>query len=101
MQKCKITVLKTTFDEELAQKYAVDGFGPCPLHKEGDVFITDHNKPEALCTQAWNCIHHFVFALSLGADYFFWGWNKEKGVAITSCNDGMRPVIFKIERMEE
>jgi uncharacterized repeat protein (TIGR04076 family) len=28
-------------------------------------------------------------------------WIKEPGMAISSCNDGIRPVIFKIELTDE
>ena len=30
--------------------------------------------------------------------FYYGDWVKEPGVAICSCNDGIRPVIFKIER---
>ena len=33
MKKCKITVLKTTFDKELADEYGVEGLGACPFLK--------------------------------------------------------------------
>ncbi len=37
-----------------------------------------------------------------GNDVFYYGgWIREPGVAICSCNDGLRPVIFKLEAMEE
>ena len=29
--------------------------------------------------------------------FFYNDWTKEPGVAISSCNDGFRPVIFKLE----
>ena len=35
MNKVKITVLKTTFDEELANEYEVDGLSTCPMLHEG------------------------------------------------------------------
>ena len=35
MKKVKITVLKTTFDEELAREYGVFGLGPCPMMQAG------------------------------------------------------------------
>ena len=35
MNKVKITVLKTTLDEELAKEYGVSGLGACPMLKEG------------------------------------------------------------------
>lgn len=28
------------------------------------------------------------------------GWTKDENVMIASCNDGTRPVIFKIERID-
>ena len=35
MKKVKITVLKTTLDEELAAEYGAEGLGPCPMLREG------------------------------------------------------------------
>lgn len=35
MKKVKITVLKTTFDEELAKEYGVEGLTACPMLKRG------------------------------------------------------------------
>ena len=33
-----------------------------------------------------------------GKDVFYFGdWIRQPGVAICSCNDGLRPVIFKLE----
>lgn len=31
MKKVKISVLKTTFDKKLADKYGFDGLGKCPM----------------------------------------------------------------------
>ena len=31
MKRCKITILKTTLDEELAKEYAAPGFTRCPM----------------------------------------------------------------------
>ena len=42
MKKCKITVLKTTLDKELAEEYGVPGLGACPMMKEGQVFYADY-----------------------------------------------------------
>ena len=46
MNKVKITVLKTTLDEELAREYGAAGLGPCPMLKAGQVFYADYAKPE-------------------------------------------------------
>lgn len=104
MKKCKITVLKTTLDQELAAKYGVEGLKACPMMQEGQVFYADYAKPEGFCDEAWKAIYQYVFALSHsdGTGLFYYGdWIRKPGVAIVSCNDGLRPVIFKIERTEE
>lgn len=102
MKKCKITVLKRYFDEELAQEYGVDHLGKCPFHKEGDVFYSDYAKPEGFCDEAWKAIYQYSFALAHGSGLFYFkDWIKEPGIAICSCNDGIRPVVFKVERTEE
>lgn len=65
MKKVKITVLKTTFQKDLAKEYGIDDLGVCPILNEGEIYYGD--------------------------------WIKKPGVAIVSCNDGLRPVIFKLE----
>lgn len=104
MNKVKITVLKTTLDKELAEQYGVEGLKECPMHTAGQVFYADYAKPVGLCDEAWKAIYQYVFALSHGAgsDVFYYGdWIKTPGVAICSCNDGLRPVIFKLEATSE
>lgn len=104
MNKVKITVLKTTFDKELAEEYGAEGLTACPMHKEGQVYMADYAKPENFCDEAWKAIYQYVFALSHGAgdNVFYYGdWIRKPGVAICSCNDGIRPVIFKIESTDE
>lgn len=102
MKKCKITVIKTHFDKELADQYGSKGIGKCPMHKPGQVYYADYAKPEGFCDEAWKAIYQYVFALSHGSEVFYYGdWINKPGVAIVSCNDGLRPVIFKIERTDE
>ena len=100
MNRVKITVLKTTLDKELIAEYGVEGLTACPMMKEGQVFFADYAKPKGLCDEAWKAIYQYVFALAHGTgdDVFYYGdWIKTPGVAICSCNDGLRPVIFKLE----
>lgn len=104
VNKVKITVLKTTLDEALAQEYGVEGLGACPMLRAGQVFYADYAKPEGLCDEAWKAIYQYVFALAHGADktlFYYGDWIKTPGVAIVSCNDGLRPVIFKLEATKE
>ena len=104
MKKVRITVLKTTLDRELAAEYGVEGLGACPMLREGQVFYADYAKPEGFCDEAWKAIYQYVFALAHGAgsELFYSGdWFRRPGVAICSCNDGLRPVIFKLEATGE
>ena len=109
MKKVKITVLRRTFIEDLAAEYGAENLGKCPMLKEGQVFYADYAKPEGLCDEAWKAIYQYVFALAhLGLAHcteenlFYYGdWIGKPGVAICSCNDGLRPVIFKLEATDE
>lgn len=104
MKKVRITVLKTTLDEALAREYGADGLGPCPMLQAGQVFHADYAKPDHFCDEAWKAIYQYVFALAHGTgnELFYYGdWIRVPGTAICSCNDGLRPVIFKLERTEE
>ena len=98
MKRCKITILKRMFNEELAAEYGVENLGKCPMMREGQEFYADYAKPEAFCDEAWKAIYQYVFALSHGATNFYYGdWIRKDKVAICSCNDGLRPVIIKVE----
>lgn len=104
MKKVKITVLKTTLDQELVKQYGAKNLSFCPMHKVDQVYYADYAKPEGFCDEAWKAIYQYVFALAHGAsrEVFYYGdWIREPGVAICSCNDGLRPVIFKLEATDE
>ena len=64
MNKVKITVLKTTLDEELAREYGAEGLKAYPMLREGQVFYADYAKPDGLCDEAWKAIYQYVFALA-------------------------------------
>ncbi len=98
----KITVLRKTFQPDLAEEYGVEGLTKCPMHTEGQVFYASYAKPEGFCDEAWKAIYQYAFALAhMGKkskeELYFRDWMKKPGVAICSCNDGLRTVIFKLE----
>lgn len=104
MKNVKITILKTTLDAELAAQYGVPGLTACPMMREGQVFYADYAKPEGFCNEAWKAIYQYVFALAHGdgKTLFYHGdWIAKPNVAICSCNDGLRPVIMKLEGTDE
>ncbi len=51
--------------------------------------------PEGFCTWAWNDIYKVVLTLRFNGDF---PWYEERGVMICCCTDGLRPVIFRVER---
>ena len=49
MKKVKITVLRATFNEDLALEYGMPGLKPCSVMKQGQVFYAAHAKPDGFC----------------------------------------------------
>jgi len=104
MTLCKITVLKTCLNSELAKEFCQNEVSTCPLFKEGQEFISGLEKPEGFCDWAWNDMLRFVTVLLSGGNFkedLFQGWMKDENTMITCCTDGIRPVIFKLERVED
>lgn len=104
MKKVRVTVLKKEFYPDLAQEYGSKTMKPCPFFEVGQVYECKENKrPEGFgCEDAWACISRNVFALSSGGTDIYDGrWLKEgSNTCINCCNDGMRPVVFKLEVIE-
>jgi len=102
MERIKITVLRKMLNRDFAEKYCQEGAEPCPLFTEGQEFIYDHygegEKPENFCEHAWHDIYGIVFTLAFKGN--FTGWMKEDGTAVTCCTDGIRPVVFLVERID-
>jgi uncharacterized repeat protein (TIGR04076 family) len=102
MPNCKITVLRRTLHLDLMDEY-LDGelgtFDRCSAFHEGQEFIIEGfpAKPEGFCDGAWAGIHTDVTTMIFGGSY---PWIQQPGTAITCCTDGLRPVIFKVERVD-
>ena len=66
-KKIKITVLRTEYDQELAEQYAIPNLGKCPFHQKGQVLCSDGiNPPDGMCGVAWQVIAFMARQLSLG-----------------------------------
>jgi uncharacterized repeat protein (TIGR04076 family) len=101
---CKITILRRLYDQELAEEYRhpeVDR-GPCKFFAEGQEFTVNYltERPVGFgCDWAWDDIHKVLMVLMLKGDYGT--WMKDKNMFITCCTDGIKPVVFKIERLPD
>ena len=95
----KITALKVFSPEEVFPVPPVEvpeGFGPCGVHEVGQEFTVgvDASMPEGFCRWAWDHILPHVKVL-LYRDY---PWSVAPGKWVVCCTDGMRPVVFKLEK---
>lgn len=97
----KITVIKRTDPAELFETLPVtrkDWMVPCDMYRDGQVITVGENllMPEGFCPSAWQTIYHNIRTLGFGGNLPYF---DEKGVAVSCCSDGLRPVLFKIERI--
>ena len=100
--KCRVTVLKRTVNEDLAEEFLVEEYReikPCEVFEEGQEFVLDlmEEVPEDFCTWAWADIRKDMLAIATGAEM---PGLKHPGTAISACSDWFRPVYFKIERLD-
>ena len=107
--ECKITVLDTKVFPEYQEKYLADPkSGPCPFFKKGDTFILKRTEEQddfyhlmngKFCGEAWDAVSRYVYAALQGGSIMH-KWTNDERMMIACCNDGTRPVIFKIERID-
>lgn len=99
--KVRITVLKKLSSKEIFGDNPPLGkdVKACPVFEIGQEFIVceDGGMPEGFCHWAWNDIYKVVTTLRFGGSF---SRIEEKGNSIVRCcTDGLRPVIFKLERI--
>ena len=107
--ECKIMVLETKVFPDLQEKYLADPkSGPCPFFHVGDEFLLErtpekddfyHLMNGKFCGEAWDAVSRYVYTALQGGS-IMQGWTNDDRMMIACCNDGTRPVIFKIERVD-
>lgn len=107
--KCKVTVIDKKCYLDLQEKYLADPkSGPCPFYHVGDQFIFERYGDEdtfwtmgkgSQCSEAWDCISRYIYTALQGGSIMR-NWTNDERMMIACCNDGTRPVIFKIERQD-
>lgn len=128
--KVKLTVLDKKLYPELQREYCIDKeAGACPCYEIGDEFIftrygeeddfwhgginTVVNRAERAdgeefiaggvhyphCAEAWDAFSRYIYT-GLNGGAIMRNWMSNPKVMITCCQDGTRPVIFKIERLD-
>ncbi len=107
--KCKMTVIDKKVFPDLQEKYLADpNSGACPFYQVGAEYLFERYGDEdtfwtqgkgAHCSEAWDCFSRYVYAALQGGSIMR-GWTNDEHIMIACCNDGTRPVIFKIERLD-
>lgn len=106
----KITVLKKEFYREIAEAYLTEGgsAGPCPILETGQTFLYRSDEeaimPEGFCPWAWVQLYPEISRMSIERvprkpDGEYWWRYPDK--TISCCTDGVRPVVFLLERLPE
>ncbi|MFC1887645.1 TIGR04076 family protein [Candidatus Cloacimonadota bacterium] len=105
MKACRIKIIKRNFDQQLVEDYLSDsyrevGFGPCELFQDGQEFIVyDPNAmPQGFCAWAWADIQRELIAIMSGGEL---NWIRQKNSAVVCCTDAFRPVVFRIELIDQ
>ncbi|SHK51726.1 TIGR04076 family protein [Clostridium cavendishii DSM 21758] len=96
----RITILKKLKVEDIYNEYAKSNMPIiCAKGQVGDEFISKNcEMPEKFCKGAWEGLKSKVAILAAGENS---PYTNQEGVAIHSCNDGLHPVIYKLQRIEE
>ena len=105
MPKIKITVvkkvsLKDLFGDNPPAAYDEGRVTPqCDRFEEGQEFVVDnHGCPPGFCNWAYADIQRDIAHILYDGYY---PWMKEKGTTVSCCTDGLRPVIFKLEKIAD
>jgi uncharacterized repeat protein (TIGR04076 family) len=102
MPKIKITVVKKINNKDMFGDNSPVEFTTnpvCDRVEVGQELVSDGFAiPEGFCPWAFADIQRDIIHLRLGGNY---PWIKKEGMMLSSCTDGVRPVIFKLERIED
>jgi uncharacterized repeat protein (TIGR04076 family) len=102
LPRIKITVIKRftpedVFGHEYFNMYG-NKVGICSRYEDDQEFVVDGSlaMPEGFCPIAWKDIYNDVSILVFGGDHAL----SEPGVMYSCCSDGVKPVVFKLERID-
>lgn len=124
--KVKLTVIDKKVYPELQRQYCADPQAGACYHV-GDTFIFERSEerddfwhmglntlvsitadPDTVaggpkmphCSEAWDAMARYLYT-GLQGGSIMRGWMRKENTMIACCSDGTRPVIFRIERIDE
>lgn len=106
---CVVEVIDKKVFPDFQQKFLADPkSGACPFYNVGDRFVFRRYGDDdtfwtigkgSQCAEAWDCISRYIYTALQGGSIMR-HWTNDERIMIACCNDGTRPVIFKIERLD-
>ena len=101
MNSVKITVVRQ-FDKHELFSPLPDELeripSPCSMTEGREFIVNNEQLPAGFCSWAFNDIFRDIVHLMRGGDY---PWIGKQGTAFSSCTDGRKTVVFKLERIEK
>ena len=80
--------------------FRVGGRIAAVFFEEGDAWTVTgagERPPDFPCDWAWNDLEKTVLAMTLGGE--FGRWMRDPHTFVACCTDGVKPVVFKLERL--
>ena len=99
MNNVKITVVRRFSKEELFNPLPSELEyipSPCRLVEGQEFICRDEGLPDGFCSWAFNDIFRDIVHLMRGGNY---PWVGKEGVTYSSCTDGRKTVVFKLDRI--
>jgi uncharacterized repeat protein (TIGR04076 family) len=100
----RITVVKRAFHQDLIgpplTEQVISELTPCSEFHDGQEFIVKGplpTKPEGFCDWAWCDIQKNLFIVAYRGTH---NGTDPPGICFACCTDGLRPVTFRIERLD-
>ncbi|MFX1284205.1 MAG: TIGR04076 family protein [Promethearchaeota archaeon] len=101
MTTIKITVIKKfspeeIFGQEIIRHSTGKAIPICSMEEGKEYFVeSEYEMPDDFCPRFWYDTHDIITMFICGGDFEY----PKPNVTYVPCRDGVRPVIFKIEKI--
>ena len=81
--------------------------GKCGKFQDGEVFFVEEGQYDTFthgccfCQSAWDTIKDTFYSGLMGGNLYREGWSRDPGKLVLCCRDGIRSVLFLVEKMDE
>lgn len=96
----ELVVARRAVQVQAEQNWQLVQGGLCTLTRtdaDPDTVAGGPRRPH--CSEAWDAVSRYIYT-GLQGGSIMRGWMERENEMICCCNDGTRPVIFKLERID-